>query len=87
MAKNILPLERILTMSASDYAETQGNNLNRYRPVGVRVILADNLECGFFTPTEHETALSEKKRFEPEVIVDYRPITEHTGYGTALIPK
>ncbi|MDO8516550.1 MAG: hypothetical protein Q7S33_00335 [Nanoarchaeota archaeon] len=81
----------ILTMSARDYCDTQGRNLNFYNAKGVNM---NNYFEG--VNSIHKQMLSEVMKIVPEaeVIVDYKVSIISNKYsslfsasGTALIPK
>jgi len=86
--KNKFPLEKILTISARDYCESVGKNLQDYEMKGVHI------QSSSVGPKIIEE-LNEKIPKNTEVIVEYR--FSNGGYfnvkyekyasGTALIPK
>ena len=75
-----LPLEKILTIGAGEWADCEGIDLSDYNPVGVHA----HGNPGHFMTT---------KRFASDyipngavVVVNYR-INSYFAYGTALVPK
>lgn len=91
------PLEKILTISASEYSQMSGKNLSEYIPVGVH---ADSINY-WVDPTDYFASFVPK---EAEIVVNYqinRSLGEYkesgpgtnargiqfTAHGTALIPK
>ncbi len=86
------PLEKLLTISATEYAAMSGKSLADFTPYGV---IGHRMGYDF----DVEDGLIQELPFETEVVVDYRVITvmlpslhsgivtEHYAIGTALIPK
>jgi hypothetical protein len=89
------PLEKILTISATEYCEMSGKNLSRYKAVGVH----DDSMSYWGDPTEHFSGFVPA---EAEVVVNYQlqrtlgPYesaqpganargVQFTAHGTALI--
>lgn len=71
--KKTFPLEKILTISASEHCQIVGKSLEDYEPRGINPLSGS---MGDFTNEVPKNA---------EVVVAYRHYRIH--YGTALIPK
>src|SRR3989338_9693972 len=86
------PLEKLLTISATEYATMSGKSLTDFTPYGV---IGDRMEYG----QDAEDGLISVLPMGTEAVVDYQVITvmlpslhsgvvtEHYAIGTALIPK
>jgi len=62
-----IELEKILTISARDYCEINGKDLNEYEAKGVHFNPENDLRCGELTKS-----FAKIVQKEAEVIVDYR---------------
>lgn len=94
MTKKTFPLERILTMSASDYAKSENNDLSTYKAVGVHntVCLCQVRDYNAINYFANNVPL------DAEIVVDYRENISYFGpsngasvfvssSGTALIRR
>ncbi len=94
LEQKTFPLEKILTISAGDFAQTQGLGLHAYRPIGVH---HDKIyDLGSVRPEDVITIRQDFAAKVPEgatLVVDYKifmvPVDEGYVYvsqsGTALI--
>lgn len=80
--KIILPLEKVLTISAGDYCKMQGKELSDYVAVGVRLGINERKVVEFYINNLPNLG-------ELEVIVDVHPyVSNCVRYvGTMLFPK